>query len=415
MERKYCTVLYAIGDFIVVIARPLSALLLILICACWVLSPAWAAKRAFVVGINSYDKVPKLSRALNDSRAVAAALKDLGFEVTGLEDAGKAAFQKAWGGFLNDLQEGDTAFVYFAGHGIQLQGLNILLLKDTPDASRGEEAVRSHNAGFHELVDQLEARKPKLSFYVLDACRDNPFGGKGKAIGSPRGLARLESVFGSFVMYSAGPDEQALDELSLNDKDPNSVYTRRLLPLLRDRELSLVDVAKRIQVQVEEDARTKGGHQQRPAYFDGVLGHYNIATDAHGTDSLLFTTQEEWIRHPRVMRIDARAQYDIDCNSVTPPKITVVTPPKFGRIVTRYASFTASRPAALDSKPNRCFNTQQRGLGIYYVMDEEHRDKKAVDSARIRIYHFLTRNKPTLTVDYAIDPATRSRKMSIVK
>jgi hypothetical protein len=374
-----------------------------------------AANRAFVVGINSYDKGPKLSRAVNDGRAVATALRDLEFEVTSLQDVGKPAFQRAWSDFLNALQEGDTVFVYFAGHGIQLHGLNILLVKDTPDASRGEEAVRSHNIGFHEILDQVEARKPKLSFFVLDACRDNPFGGKGKAIGSPRGLARLESVFGTFVMYSAGPDEQALDELSLNDTDPNSVYTRRLLPLLRDREMSLVEVAKRVQVQVEEDARTKGGHHQRPAYFDGVLGHYNLATDAHGTDSLLFTSQEEWIRHPRVMRIDARAQYDIDCNSVTPPKITVVTPPKFGRIVTRYASFTALRPAALDSKPNRCKNTQQRGLGIYYVMDEEHRDKKAVDNVRIKIYYFLTRNKPTLTVDYGIDPATRSRTMSIVK
>jgi hypothetical protein len=393
----------------------LSTLLLILFCAPCTASLALAAKRAFVVGINSYDKVPKLSRAVNDGRAVATALRDLEFEVTSLQDVGKPAFQRAWSDFLNALQEGDTVFVYFAGHGIQLHGLNILLVKDTPDASRGEEAVRSHNIGFHEILDQVEARKPKLSFFVLDACRDNPFGGKGKAIGSPRGLARLESVFGTFVMYSAGPDEQALDELSLNDTDPNSVYTRRLLPLLRDREMSLVEVAKRVQVQVEEDARTKGGHQQRPAYFDGVLGHYNLATDAHGTDSLLFTTQEEWIRHPRVMRIDARAQYDIDCNSVTPPKITVVTPPKFGRIVTRYASFTALRPAALDSKPNRCKNTQQRGLGIYYVMDEEHRDKKAVDNVRIKIYYFLTRNKPTLTVDYGIDPATRSRTMSIVK
>jgi hypothetical protein len=399
------------------IARHLAAVLLTLVCTCWTLSPAFAAKRAFVVGINSYDKVPKLDRAINDASAVAVLLRDLEFEVTSLQDVGKASFRKAWGDFLNALQEGDTAFFYFAGHGIQLDGLNFLLVKDTPDAGKGDEALRSENIGFHDLVDQIEARKPKLSFYILDACRDNPFGGsaKGKAIGRARGLARLESVFGTFVMYSAGPDEQALDGLSTNDKEPNSVYTRRLLPLLRDRELSLVEVAKRIQVLVEEDARTKGGHQQRPAYFDGILGHYNLATDSLGSDSLLFTSQEEWIRNPRVMRIDARAQYDIECNSLTPPKITVVTPPKYGRIVTRYASFTASRAAVADSKPNRCLNTPQRGLGVYYVMDEEHRDKKAIENVRIKVYHFLARNKPTLTFDYVIDPATRSRTISIVK
>jgi hypothetical protein len=380
-------------------------------------SPAHAAKRAFVLGIDAYDKVPKLSKAVNDGKAVATLLQELQFEVTSLSNANKSAFQQGWGDFLNSLKEGDTTLFYFAGHGVQLEGLNYLLVKDTSDGAKGDEAIRSENIGFHDLLTQVEARKPKISLYILDACRDNPFGGKakGKALGQARGLARLESVFGTFVMYSAGPDEQALDALSPKDKEPNSVYTRRLLPLLRDKELSLVDVAKRIQVQVEEDARTKSGHQQRPAYFDGILGHYNAATDTIGSNSLLFTSQEEWTRNPRVMWIDYRSQWDVDCNTLTPPRITVVTAPKYGRIVTRHAGFTASRPSTIDSNPNRCLNTQQRGWGIYYVMDEEHRDKKAVESVRLKVNYFLAPKKPTLTIDYSIDPATRTRTFAHVK
>jgi hypothetical protein len=48
-------------------------------------------------------------------------------------------------------------------------------------------------------------------------------------------------------------------------------------------------------------------------------------------------------------------------------------------------------------------------------MDEEHLDKKAVDSARIKVYYFLAPKKPTLTIDYSIDPATRSRTFTYVK
>jgi hypothetical protein len=380
-------------------------------------SSAFAAKRAFVLGIDAYDKVPKLSKAVNDGKAIAQLLQELQFEVMSLSNASKAAFQQSWGDFLNALKEGDTILFYFAGHGVQLEGLNYLLVKDTSDGAKGDDAVRMENIAFHDLLAQVEARKPKASFYILDACRDNPFGGKakGKALGQARGLARLESVFGTFVMYSAGPDEQALDSLTASDKESNSVYTRRLLPLLRDKELSLVDVAKRIQVQVEQDARTKGGHQQRPAYFDGILGHYNLATDTHASGSLLFTSQEEWRRNPRVMWIDLRSHWDQDCNPLTPPKITVVTPPKYGRIVTRTTDATVTRPSPVDSIPTRCMGKPTRGWGVYYVMDEEHLDKKAVDSARIKVYYFLAPKKPTLTIDYSIDPATRSRTFTYVK
>ena len=80
---------------VVVVARVVSTLLLIFSCACWMASPAFPAKRAFVIGINSYGKVPKLSRAASDGRAVATALRGQEFEVTSVQDVGKAAFQKA--------------------------------------------------------------------------------------------------------------------------------------------------------------------------------------------------------------------------------------------------------------------------------------------------------------------------------
>src|SRR5262245_9376525 len=81
---------------------------------------------------------------------------------------------------------------------------------------------------------------------------------RAKGIGATGGLADMrKSPGGSFIMYSAGASEQALDWLVEDDPDANSVYTRRLPPLPSRSDLSLVDVAKRVQVEVAQDAFTR--------------------------------------------------------------------------------------------------------------------------------------------------------------
>ncbi len=75
-----------------------------------------------------------------------------------------------------------------------------------------------------------------MMLYVVDACRDNPFvSSTGRSIGGTRGLTLVEPPSGTFVMFSAGAGETALDRLSDDDPNPNSVYTRVLLPSLRPR------------------------------------------------------------------------------------------------------------------------------------------------------------------------------------
>src|SRR5262245_44112192 len=91
-----------------------------------------AARRAVVIGIDSYEHIPKLYKARNDAKAMAQRLRDMQFEVIVLTDIGKVQFQKGWAEFLNSIEAGDTLLVYFAGHGIQVDGLNYLILKDTP-------------------------------------------------------------------------------------------------------------------------------------------------------------------------------------------------------------------------------------------------------------------------------------------
>jgi formylglycine-generating enzyme required for sulfatase activity/uncharacterized caspase-like protein len=254
-------------------------------------------RRAFVVGINDYANLPKLIKAVADANALASTLKDLGFEPTTPvldKEADRLAFYRAWGNFLSTVNEGDTVVVYFSGHGLQVRGINYLLPADVPGAVQGEEVVRAWSVNFNDLSEALERKKPKIALYILDACRDNPFptaDGK-KSFGGQSGLAALRSaqgevISGAFVMYSAGANEQALDWLTVQDQSPNSVYTRRLLPLLKTPNLSLLDIAKRVQGEVADDARNRHfidgkhmRHTQRPAYYDGIEGQFYLAGNA---------------------------------------------------------------------------------------------------------------------------------------
>ena len=106
-------------------------------------SVAQAEKRiAFVVGIDKYDNLApqqQLQRAVNDARSVGAALAPLGFEVVSAENVGRAIFNAQWQKFLDKINPGDTAAVYFSGHGVEIEGLNFLLPRDVPNISFGRQ------------------------------------------------------------------------------------------------------------------------------------------------------------------------------------------------------------------------------------------------------------------------------------
>lgn len=125
--------------------------------------------------------------------------------------------------------------MFFAGHGVEIGGLNFLLPADMPRVASGEEEVlKASGLSLSSFLDQARERKPQTMLYVVDACRDNPFvNANGRSIGGTRGLTLVESPSGTFVMFSAGAGETALDRLSDDDPNPNSVYTRTLLPRLK--------------------------------------------------------------------------------------------------------------------------------------------------------------------------------------
>jgi uncharacterized caspase-like protein len=234
-------------------------------------------RRALIIGNDRYQELDPLKKAVGDAEALAKTLTDLGFEVTLREDVGLDAFDDALEDFYQTLQEGDTVFLFYSGHGVAYDNANYLLPVDTPRLGSNEgRKIWRVAIDASQILAEIEKRGAQVALVVLDACRNNPFardGGRGAA--SLKGLAPIEPDRGIFLIYSAGIGEEALDSVAPDDPDPNSVFTRKFLPILKTPGLPLVDIAKRTQVEVRALTRQLvPPYDQAPAYYDQVVGQY---------------------------------------------------------------------------------------------------------------------------------------------
>jgi hypothetical protein len=231
---------------------------------------------ALVIGNAAYRNVPSLRNPINDANAIGERLHRLGFEVTRARDLDRRSMNETVDVFLARLTPGADVVVYFAGHGVEVQGANHLLPVDVPKLQVGQDRVlRSETTNLTDLMSDLRDKAPRALVMILDACRDNPFAGEGtRSIGSSRGLARVEPPKGSLVIYSAGVGERALDNLGEDDPSPNGLFTRTLLRQMDEEGLEVRDLVRRMRNEVREAALRAGGHSQTPGYYDELLDSF---------------------------------------------------------------------------------------------------------------------------------------------
>lgn len=233
--------------------------------------PAAAKRVALVIGNDAYEAVPPLQKAVNDARAVSQSLTRLDFAVDLGENLTRRQMNAKFADFVERIEPGDTAFFFFAGHGVALDGQNILLPVDIPDTSNAG-LVRDEAHVVDDLLARVQGKGAAVSFFVLDACRNNPFASKGgRSVGATRGLQVVAPPTGTFVLMSAGAGQETLDRLGETDANPNSVFTRTLLLLLQKPGMSHIALAKAVQREVEATAKTIGRKQQ-PAFYDQITG-----------------------------------------------------------------------------------------------------------------------------------------------
>jgi TPR repeat protein len=272
---------------------------------------------ALVIGNDDYANVPRLQRSVRDAEAVAAAFKRLGYDVTLVTNVNFAKFAQTVAAFEAKIRPGDRVAFHYSGHGVAIAGRNYLIPIDMTAPEPGQESLVTHlatDAG--ALVDEIGGRNPKFVFAIIDACRDNPFVTVSRALGNSRGLARVEAQAGEFILFSAGPGEEALDRLGENDHAQTSVFTRILLKYLETPGLTLQDLAKDTQGEVRELARTVNHEQfpdysdrteDRPVLNDVVLGT-QYANPQPATQSDTTTLESERRKEPADLRAEPSAR-----------------------------------------------------------------------------------------------------------
>lgn len=177
--------------------------------------PAFAEKRvALVIGNAAYQNAPRLPNPVNDGSTIAATLKDAGFDVVdSRHDLAAADTRRALRDFADRARDADIAVVYYAGHGIEVDGGNYLIPVDAK--LERDTDVYDEGLSLDRVLLAVEPAK-KLRLVILDACRDNPFAKTMKRTVASRaigqGLAKIEpSSPNLLIAYSAKAGSTAAD------------------------------------------------------------------------------------------------------------------------------------------------------------------------------------------------------------
>src|SRR5712672_2044297 len=209
-------------------------------------SPALAENRlALVIGQSTYRSVPALPNPVNDARAVTQMLTDSGFEVSSASDLSQSQLRETVSEFAGKIaaKGSDTiALVFYAGHGLQIDGENFLVPVDV-DPKR-ESDIPMQAVRLNDILNTLNSVPSKMRILLLDACRNNPFPAINATAG--HGLALVDTKTGSpgtFMSYSTSPGAEAED-----GNGADSPYTTALLTAAREPGVPIEEAFKRVRV-----------------------------------------------------------------------------------------------------------------------------------------------------------------------
>ncbi|WP_439403082.1 caspase family protein [Bradyrhizobium sp. DASA03068] len=244
-------------------------------------SPAPAGRgtrMALVIGNGAYTHVKALPNPPNDARAVAKSLRDIGFSVSEGVDLDRAAMQKMTRDFLRAAARAQVALVYYAGHGVQVDGRNYLIPVDValkPGASL-TEAMIDMDTIMAGLDDQV-----RTNILIFDACRNNPMAqqvasaGNNRGIEGASGLAAPTSLgtgatlgAGTLIAFATAPGQVALD-----GEGANSPFSAALSRHIGTPGLEVQQMLTRVRAEVVSTTKNK----QVPWSNSSLLGEVYLA------------------------------------------------------------------------------------------------------------------------------------------
>jgi uncharacterized caspase-like protein len=242
---------------------PLFALACI---ACWFRPEAALAENrvALVIGNSSYETVTVLPNPANDAKAMTDLLTSAGFEVVNAPNLTQTELRQAisnFAGIVSAKGRDTVALVFYAGHGLQVDGENFLVPIDARIQREADVPLQAMRLA--DVMNAFAAVRSKSLIVILDACRNNPFSEINKSGG--RGLAIVDAPTGSLVSYSTAPGTEAQD-----GEGANSPFTAGLLKIAREPGLPIEQALKRVRLHVHQATNT----QQTPWESSSLIGDF---------------------------------------------------------------------------------------------------------------------------------------------
>lgn len=212
------------------------------------------AKRiALVVGCNKYEHAGELKNPLNDAKSMKTKLEKLGFKVILRENPTLRELKMTVDDFGIELKNYDIGLFYFAGHGVQVNGLNYLIPVEANLVA--ERFVEYDCLRADRVLGHMEQCDTDINIVILDACRNNPFERTwGRGING-RGLAMMDAPKGSFIAYATAPGKTASD-----GEGNNGLYTEILCENIESENLSITQLFQK----VRKSVMSKSNNQQVP-------------------------------------------------------------------------------------------------------------------------------------------------------
>ncbi|HUI95691.1 MAG TPA: caspase family protein [Xanthobacteraceae bacterium] len=294
-------------------------------------APALAENRlALVIGNSSYRAVTPLPNPVNDAKAMSGELRSASFDVTEALDLGQSDMRRAIRDFAGKIAAKGTdtvALVFYAGHGVQVDGENFLVPVDARIQRESDIAIESVRLA--DVMNALAAVPSKMRIVILDACRNNPFA-TGK---QTKGLAIVDAPTGSIVAYSTAPGTEATD-----GSGADSPYTSAFLEVAKEPHLQIEQLFKQVRLKVHE--ATKG--QQTPWESSSLTSDFwffPVDSPAPAPNAAVAAVSAA----PMAAHLPPQRQTPVASAAPTPPTPSV--PPTTAQPITQAAVQPAAQPA----------------------------------------------------------------------
>ncbi|MBC7737205.1 MAG: caspase family protein [Candidatus Saccharibacteria bacterium] len=236
---------------------------------------AMAERVALVIGMSDYVNVAKLKNTIADADKIAAKLQEVGFKVTLATDKSQNELLDILQTFSFQAETADLALVYYAGHGVEVRGVNYMVPVDAA-VGKADDITRV-GVSLNQILKSVE-RARKMRVVILDSCRNNPFAGMaGFDVGEDtslsgntsdptapaQGLAPVNPELGTLVAYAAKAGQVALDGLG-----DNSPYATALVDAFGKPDVEIGLMFR----QVRDEVLKNTGNLQEPYQYGSLSG-----------------------------------------------------------------------------------------------------------------------------------------------